>query len=313
MSTKRVQPRYVIENYEEVYSIDNSTYEDSVEERIEKLRDKQVGKYRVKTIRSGDMLEVEAYPIWVVPVGRGKRKGSSTKAQQNLNDKNTIKRVTRLTHANFTEEDMWATYTYSNAKLPADHEQAKKDMQNFIRRLKRWLKKQKKYSDFELKYIYVTEFSDGNGKKTRIHHHMITNFPDRDVAEELWNGGGRKQTRRLQPDDFGLEGLVRYVLKDKKNNPTKRYTVSRNLKPPKVTIADSKMTRKRAERIAIEEICAQELFEKMYQGYKFNDIDIKFSDFTSGAYLYVRMKKIDLLVKHKRRNLYEEDEDDSCH
>ena len=88
-------------------------------------------------------------------------------------------------------------------------------MQNLIRRIKRWLKKQKKYEKFELKYIYVTEFEHGNGKKVRVHHHMITNFPDREVAEELWNGGGIVNTRKLQPNDFGLEGLVRYVLKDK--------------------------------------------------------------------------------------------------
>ncbi|WP_158212495.1 hypothetical protein, partial [Lysinibacillus odysseyi] len=260
-------------------------------------------KYRVKTIRSGNMLEVEAYPLMAMPTGgkRGKRRKESSTAQQNLNDKNTIKRVTRIVHTNFTEKDIWATWTYANGKLPADHEQAKKDMQNFIRRLKRWLKKQKKYENFELKYVYVTEFDDGNDKKVRVHHHMITNFPDRDAAEELWNGGGRVQTRRLQPNDFGLEGLVRYVMKDKKKNPTKRYTISRNMKQPKVTIADSKMTRKRAERIAMEEVCAEELFEKMYQGYKFNDIEVKYSEFSSGVYLYVRMKRIDSLVKHKGR------------
>lgn len=291
--------QYRVEDYEDLFLIDSSAYEDSIEERIERLRDKQVSKYRVKTIRSGDMLEVEAYPIWAIPVGkREKKDAGSSKAQQNLNDKNTKKRLIRKAHVNFSANDMWATWTYADGKLPADHEQAKKDMQNFIRRLKRWLKKQKKYENFELKYIYVTEF-DNAGKKVRIHHHMITNFPNRDVAEELWNNGGIVQTRRLQPNDFGLEGLVRYITKDKSKNPTKRYTVSRNLKEPKVSIADSKMTRKRAERIATEEINAQELFEKMYKGYKFNDIEVKYSEFTSGAYLYVRMKRVDSPIKKR--------------
>ena len=40
------------------------------------------------------MLEVEAYPIWAIPIGgEVKRDGSSSSAQQNLNDKNTIKRL----------------------------------------------------------------------------------------------------------------------------------------------------------------------------------------------------------------------------
>lgn len=183
--------KYHIEDYGELFVTDNSAYEDNPEERIEKLRDKQVSKYRVKTIWSGHYLEVEAYPIWTLPSGRRGKKGkSSSNAQQNLNDKNTKKRLIRLVHVNFTEEDMWATLTYANGRLPADHEQAKKDMQNYIRRLKRWLKKQKKYASFELKYIYVTEHdSDEEKGKVRIHHHMITNFPDRDVVEDLWNGG----------------------------------------------------------------------------------------------------------------------------
>ncbi len=61
------------------------------------------------------------------------------------------------------------------------------------------------------------------------------------------------------------------------------------------------MTRRRAEKIATEEVCAQETFEKMYKGYKFNDIEVKYSHFVSGAYLYVRMKRIDSLVQNKRR------------
>lgn len=295
--------KYHTEDYEEVFTLDENAYEDNMQEYLESMRDRLISKQRVKTIKSGPMLEVEAYPLWDIPGRRGKRKrGGSSIAQQNLNDKNTRKRVMRLVHANFTENDLWATWSYKNGRLPADPEQAKRDMHNFIRRARRWLSKQEKYKDFVFKYIYVTEFDDNKDKKVRIHHHMITNFPDRDVLEDLWNGGGRSQTRRLKPDDFGLEGLVRYVLKDKREDPTKRYTISRNMTQPKITIADSKMTRKRAERIAKEEVDAQELFEKMYPGYKFNDIEVRFSDFVNGAYIYVRMKRIDdSPVKRKRR------------
>lgn len=73
------------------------------------------------------------------------------------------------------------------------------------------------------------------------------------------------------------------------------------MKQPKVTIADSKMTRRRAEKIASEEVPAHEVFEKMYKGYAFNDIEVKYSDFVSGAYMYVRMKRISGPAKKKRR------------
>lgn len=286
-------------DYEENYEVESE--DKNREELIELLRDRNIAQYRVKTIKSGNMLEVEAFPLHKKPQGnRKKKKHTSRESQQRLNDKNTIKHVKRITHANFTEKDMWATWTYSDDRLPADHEQAKRDMQNFIRRLKRWLKRNGQ-EDFELKYIYVTEFDDEGEKKTRVHHHMIMNFPDRDIAEELWNGGGRVQTRRLQPDDHGLEGLVRYILKDKKNRPTKRYTISRNMKQPKITVADTKMTRKRSERLVTGEVCAQELFEKWYPGYSFNDMEAKLSAWSSGAYIYVRMRKEDTPVRQKRR------------
>lgn len=288
---------YANEEYEEIYNIDSDAFGDNQQERLEILRNRSVSKYRVKTIRSGDMLEVEAYPLFDAPAGkRGKRKNSSTAAQKNLNNKNTKKRIVRLTNANFTNDDVWSTLTYDNNNLPADEEQAKKDMQNYLRRVKRHIKK---HNLPDLKYIYVTEYSNTPGKKVRIHHHIITNFRDRDTLEDLWHGGGRSHTRRLRADDYGFEGLVRYITKDVRE--TKRYSVSRNLTKPKVTVADSKLTRRRAHKIATQEVDAQEIFEKMYEGYKFNDIDIKFSEWTSGAYLYVRMKRSDLSIRGRGR------------
>ena len=66
-----------------------------------------------------------------------------------------------------------------------DWEQAKKDIQNFIRRLKRRYKREGR----ELKYIYVAE------GKTRIHFHMILNNAIdlySDELNELWQYGMHK-------------------------------------------------------------------------------------------------------------------------
>ena len=296
-------PKYNVENYEDIFVIDESSFIDSVEERIERLRDKQVSKYRTKTIRSGPMLEVEIYPFNGVPPGRrAKKKKEIRQAQSNLNDKNSKKHLVRLVNTNFTQKDIWITLTYQDRKLPVDLDQAKKDMTNYIRRLKRYVKKNKLP---ELKYVYVTEYRDADSKrKKRVHHHMIVNIPDRDAAEELWNGGGRTQTRRLQPDDFGFEGLARYISKDKGETTIKRYTPSRNLQQPKITVADSKITRRRAEKIATDENIANEIFEKLYKGYQFKDMEVKYSPYVAGAYIYVRMKHI----PHKQRKGTKQDE-----
>lgn len=286
--------KHVLAAYEDSFAIEKK---DSREEHIESLRAKSLAGYRVKTIKSGEILEVEAYPFWEVPQGLRKKKSESSQAQKNLNDKNTKKHVTRLINANFRNYvDIWLTYTYPQGKMPVDFEQAKKDMTNLIRRMKNWLNKQEQYKDFELKYIYVTEHTK-DGSKVRAHHHMVTNFPNRDVAEKLWNCGGRTQSRRLQSDDFGFEGMARYITKEKGSKTMKRYTPSRNLKQPTVTVADTKLTRRRAEKIAKDEVSAHEIFEKWYKDYQFKDMQVKFSDFVSGAYLYVRMKRINSFAK----------------
>lgn len=295
---KKQRRKHVLEAYEENFTVDKK---DSTQDHLENLRNEALAGYRVKTIRSGPILEVEAYPFWHIPqTPRKKSEKESSKTQSNLNDKNTRKHVARLINTNFKKDDLWLTYTYENKHVPADPEQAKKDMTNQIRRMKNWLKKQLEYENFELKYIYVTEHTR-DGKKVRAHHHMVTNFPNREKAEQLWKGSVRNQSKRLRPDEFGFEGMARYITKEKGSKTSKRYTPSRNLKQPIITVSDTKLTRRRAEKIAKEEISAQEIFEKFYKNYQFNDIEVKFSDYTSGAYLYVRMKQIELKGERRRR------------
>lgn len=296
MSTRLYDPR----DHEEIYIQDAP---DSPEELVENLRNKNIAKYRVKSIWSGPMLEVEGYPLWTIPsTKRGKKSNPSTAAQKRLNDRNTARRVTRTVQANFVEgEDLYTTFSYDNEMLPKSPEEAHKIFNNFIRRQKYWLGKQDEYKDYELKYVFVTEYNDRPGRKIRLHHHMITNFPNRDVLEDLWNHGGFNQTRRLKFSEKGLSGVVHYILKDKSDRKTKRYSISRNMKKPKETIADSKMTRKRAERIACGEVDVQALFEKMYKGYQFVEMETKFSDFVSGAYIYVKMKRIEPIQNIRKR------------
>lgn len=289
--------KHMLEVYEEAF-----TESEYTKEQEESLLDKVISGYRVKSIWSGPVLEVEAYPYWKIPQKkRVKREKSSSAAQERLNEKNRQKHVARLINTNFMEyRDLYMTYTYSDADVPEDYAQAKKDMQNLVRRMKHWLKKQEQYKDFELKYIYTTEHTR-NGKKVRAHHHMVTNFPDREMAEELWKKG-RPQSKRLQADESGFTGLGFYLVKEKGPKTAKGYTPSRNLKKPKVTVSDTKLTRRRASKIATEEINAQEIFEKMYKNYQFKKMDVAFSDYVSGAYITVQMKRIDdSPVKRKRR------------
>lgn len=264
-------------------------YEDTSEERLANLSDGNIVKYRTKTIRSGDILECEIYPIWNdrASVSRAKKQKPSRAAQKNLNAKNSLKNVIRLVNTNFTDKDVWGTFTYEARKLPKSVGEAEKTFGNFIRRLKYYAQKH----DFPpVKYIYWTEFEDDERKgRHRVHHHVITNFPDRDVMEKLWRNGARTQTRRLQADESGYEGAVRYCMKDPKG--TKRYKASKNLKKPIVTIADTKFTRRKVNRIVRGDLNAPDVFEALYCGYDFTYMQYKISDYVSGTYLYVKMTR----------------------
>lgn len=266
--------------------------EDTPEEKIEQLRGRNYC-YVVKTTVSGEVVESEIYPIYSNRKNtprRDKEKTSKT-AQKNLNDKNAKKRISRLVNTNFTSKDLAVTLTYTDHHLP-DEEQARKDIQNYIRKLKRYRKK-KGLPD--LKYIYVigcvSEEEKKTTKKVRVHHHLIINDMDRDTVESLW-GKGRAETKRLQPDDFGFEGLARYMAGQ--NNGSKRWYASRNLKQPKVFKSYTKLTKRKAEQLARKQIEWEETFEKIYKGkYKYNECKLFESSFTGGFYLYCKMRKRD--------------------
>ena len=95
----------------------------------------------------------------------------SKESQANLNEKNAKKQFIRLMNTNFGKNDLVITLTYEDKYLPVQ-KQAKKDVTNYIRRLKRY---REKIGLPPLKYLYVIEWVDEadqhKSKKVRVHHH----------------------------------------------------------------------------------------------------------------------------------------------
>jgi len=277
--------KYTFSNYDDL----DELYEQS-ELNLSLFDDKRIICYRKKTIKSGNYLECEIYPIWNTPkaLSRAKKIHESKEAQKNLNQKNATKNLIRLINTNFTDSDIWATFTYETRKLPQSVDAAQKEFSKYLRRLKYYANK---HGFPPLKYVYITEFEDDPEKgRHRVHHHVVTNFPDRDVAEKLWKGGARKQTRRLQSDESGYEGLTRYVMKDPRG--TKRYVTSRNLKKPIITVSDAYLTRKKIKKLAYGELDPQIFFEKAYKDrYEFTSFQTKTSQYIPGVYIYAKMRR----------------------
>lgn len=247
--------------------------------------------YREKKIYSGDQFEVEIYPI-TLQQRRKKRKAKEKESrisQKNLNDKNARKHLSRKINCNFIDrKDVVAHLTYMDKCLPKTAEEARKDVINYIRRVKHY---RKKLGLPELKYIAVIEFKEPGEKEKgiRMHHHVIMSGDvDRDTLEELWRKGWAN-VDRLKADEYGYEALSRYVMKDPKG--CKRWIQSKNLKEPVVKVNDFRFSKKKVVEIS-KNVEDRETFEKLYPGYILNQCKAIFNDETGQWYLYIRMRKL---------------------
>lgn len=238
-------------------------------------------KYRETKYYCGDFLDVDIYPVFKKPGQRNNRYKPTSEVQAKLNETNSIRKLERLLHCNFTSKDYALHLTYADDKLPPDSEAAQKDVQKFLRRVRRWYKLQGK----ELKYICVTE----KGKRSeRVHHHLILSGEvDRSELESFWRLG-YANTKRLQFTKNGISGLAKYITKQ----PLlfKRWSASRNLKKPIVKINNNKYSRKSGKELFSFNF-SNEKIEKLYPGYFLSEICPVFNDVNGGYYTRMRFYK----------------------
>lgn len=260
---------------------------DIVNEILDNLR-REVGFMRTKTFKAGRVLEAEIFPYWNVRrcASRARRHTPTKAVQEKINKINVQKKISRYINANFTEEDLWGTFSYDDAHLPDTIEDAVKDIARYIKKLRYHYQKR----GLRFEYLYVTEFSKEEGEKIRAHHHIIlTGGLERDQIERLWIYGGRRQVRRLQMDKMGFTGLAHYFAKGKPGKM--KWNHSHGLKLPAASIADNKFKRRDVEKIAKDYEEARQVFEKAYPGYELNSLHVRYSDTISGVYIYASMSK----------------------
>lgn len=278
-----------------------------------------VGGIRTKTIRAGDSLEVESFPLLrIAPAASAERKKRGTSiAQQRLNLNNARKRLQRYAETNFTAKDyvLHPTYDYgfidrgfTNMRqaaaewekrgFPLDEDMARRKIKNYIARIRRLIKR-RGGNPRDFKYIYVIESTkeprdgDFNALPAHYHYHMIISSMDGLITIEdlnaLWSYGYTK----AEPLDFrynGLEGLCKYITKQRRF--TRRWAHSQNLREPDITTSDRKISRRRAAAIAADvQANARQIFEAIYPDYALENCEVKYSDFIAGAYIYARMRR----------------------
>lgn len=261
----------------------------SEQEIIDRCWKKERIIYATKEIRSGGQLELEIYPEYT----RQQAKRILTESQRirnrearwNLNEKNSRKMCERVINANFTNQDIWATFTYDQDNVPASMEEATRNMQNFVRRLNA---KRKKLGLSNVRYVYTTELSD----KGRYHHHIVMDGDmSLDDVERTWTKGSRNQVRRLSKDKDGLTGMAMYITKEKRGKGQKKWTSSRGLKKPEETVNHYKFTKRDVQYAAIHADSLREKMDRWYgpQGYVYSSVRVTHNQVNGGIYIYARM------------------------
>ena len=243
--------------------------------------------YRTRTIKAGPRLEVEIFPIFGredTGKARAAKMNLTPEAVQRNNEERSKRKLIQLIDANFDERDIHLTLTYLGT--PPKYEQAKADVKNFLRTVKR---KREKAGLDPLKYIYTIEGND-DGTRERIHVHMVMNGGmDREELETIW-GHGYANADHLQPNENGLEALARYITKQQKNR--RKWARSRNLKKPKQRTSDTKVSNARVKRLAMDfPNSAKGIMEKLYPDYMHVKTWMRYSDVVDGAYIRCVMRR----------------------
>ena len=96
--------------------------------------------YREKKHYCGEYLEIDIFPVFEYQRGRGKKRKPTTEVQKQLNQQNAERKLIRLLNTNFTKKDIRFDLTYDNDNYPSSPKDAQREMQNFIRRVKRYRK-----------------------------------------------------------------------------------------------------------------------------------------------------------------------------
>lgn len=261
--------------------------------------------YKERRYFCGNYLEIDVFPVFPAARCRRAKTKPTSEIQQRLNEHNAEQKLIRILNANFTSDDIEIHLTFADANLPETDEEAARDIQNFFRRVKRL---RKKLGLSPLKYVCVTE--GGTGGKRYHYHVTMSGGIDRDALEKAW-GFGYANSRRLQFNENGVEGLARYVTKQfrqaKENGETifrKRWTASNNLIIPPPKDRECRISEKRLKEIAQADTPDGAIFERLYPEYRFASVRPFYNEVNGGYYLCVRMFKQKSILdnrKNKRR------------
>lgn len=203
-------------------------------------------------IRRTSGLVVELSTVYVAPntrPRRNKRKGTTTAEKQDENEKNCVKVLARWMNCNYAYGDLLLTLKYDNEGLARveqwaeEHQEegqpwedavldaAEREGKNALRRMKREFDK----AGIPFRSLLVTSDRDGKTgtKPRRVHHHVLVPRLAWETVAKKWGLG--TVDYQILPAIPDFTPIAAYWMRQvRRREGKKKYTPSRNLKPPVV-------------------------------------------------------------------------------
>ena len=282
----------------------------------------EVGAYRTKATEAGEFLYIRCYPL-ISPKAAAEqsttlaeleeRRRRDRKLASRWNAWNNARRaceLEQLVHAAFAPGDLHISCTYRTDEYGCGRdaeftrEDAKRDVRNYIRRVRRLLKRHGCDLDgFWWLAVTVTKkrMAEAARPWPESHHHHILmhGVPNalRNAVEELWTHG-YCNADRMRDSQEGLSAIAGYIARQEgsasgEGRGDKSYSTSRNIPRPQVRTSERALSRRRVARIAAEvRTEGREILETLYPEYRLvEDAKVDVSDFTAGAYIYAKLRR----------------------
>ena len=198
----------------------------------------------LSTMQAGRVVRQALYsPREPNPNQRRRAISISKEDKQRANLKTSYEKLLMLMCANFQPGDWWITLSYDDDHLPQTREESQKPFRKFVRRLRKYRKRNKE----PLQYVYCTQLTTRDGGR-RLHHHMVMRWEDdsdREQIESLWEGGEIVYVRKLKDFEEILD-KAHYMCREPRELGVyvpgeQMWTASRGLIRPKFeyTVIDS--------------------------------------------------------------------------
>ena len=244
----------------------------------------------------GDMLDIDIFTVKKTGKTRKSKAKPTSEVQERLNRKSSEKKLRRTIHLKFRAGRDWELHlTFSSEFLPKSDDDHKREIQNFMRRVKRLYKKHGE--EKTLKYIIVLGGRDG---MSRRHAHITITGTDkfgRSDLEALWKLGTANADRLQDRDDRMFSPLSHYVggtkqfIRSDDVRGKKSWWGSRNLEKPKADQRTGHLSQRAVRELIFTDELDCEAVEKIYPGYRVVEYEVTEPDIFGQIYINVLMKR----------------------